>query len=669
MGFLSGFNLNSDHRTTVDGLRAIAVFPVILFHAGSPLFVGGYLGVDIFFVISGYVIARTLLKDMAHERFSILRFYEKRARRLLPALILVVLASFIPAWLWMMPDQLKNFARSIVATAFFGSNFFFWWDADYFSESLHLKPLFHTWSLAVEEQFYVFFPLLLWVIYGKGRRMWLTLTLIGVASLCLAQLISTRFAAAGFYLFPTRAWELVVGALLAVAEQKFGGRPTTTTLSRVMPVVGMALIVGSIVQFNGATPHPGILTVAPVSGAALLIWYPGGRDPVSRLLASAPIVGLGLISYSLYLWHQPLFAFARLYSINEVEWPTYAALIALAVVLSYLSWRFVEQPFRKPGLVSPPTVWTASASALVSLIAVGYTGYAMNGFPGRRPPIEVAAGYLNSAGQDCFRHNCIVGDPVPPTIALVGDSHAAALATSLDRALKGSGKSALVLATGDVLVKSFPNFYYRADEWNDILSKQKAQIFEPQIETVILAGRFTLRIENTAFDNGEGGIEGLDATFVGRSEQEKQTFTQSIIDGIQDLEQRGKKIILVYPVPEVGWVVPATLQKMSMRQIRDGLTTSYDVYKTRNWRVFEIFDKFVSADGDIIAVRPDLVLCNTFVKDRCATNQASDVFYHDDDHLSVKGTDLVVRQLMDEVKARWGDFPSSGNREFVGALK
>lgn len=531
-----------------------------------------------------------------------------------------------------------------------------------------MKPLFHTWSLAVEEQFYVGFPLLLWALYRKRIGMVAPIAGLVIASLLLAQWMSAQYPSANFYLFPGRAWELAVGALLAIGERKFGGRITTRVLSHFMPIVGLAMVVVSMALFTGTTPHPSLLTVFPIIGTALLIWFTGEKDVVSRFLAFKPMVGLGLISYSLYLWHQVLFAFARLYSINELQWPTYVALIALSVLLAYLSWLLVEQPFRKRNVVPTKWIWGSAGTAFIVMVAIGGSGYVMKGFPGRRPPIEVATGFANLAGQDCFRVNCTVGDPVAPSIVLVGDSHAGALAQSLDKALKGTGKAALVLANGDIFVSSFPSFYEDSESLNQILAKEKEQIFSPAISTVILAGRFTLRIEHYTFDNGEGGVESLDASYVERSEPEKSAVAKIITDGVRELRKHGKNVVIVYPVPEVGWWVPTTLQKMSMRQMRDGLTTSYDVYKVRNKRAFESLDR-IPDNGHIVRVHPDRIFCHTFVANRCAANNGSNVFYHDDDHLSVKGADLVVGRMMERVRGAWGGFPAPSDGSVIGSLR
>lgn len=651
-----------NYRPTIDGLRTIAVFSVVFFHAGWSLFSGGYLGVDIFFVISGYLITRILLDEIAGDRFSVIRFYERRARRILPALVLVVLASLVPAWLWMMPDQLENFSRSIIATAFFGSNFFFWLDSNYFSETMHLKPLFHTWSLAVEEQFYVAFPLMLWWFARKRIGVIGPIAALTVGSLLLAQWASTRHPVVDFYLFPTRGWELGVGALLAACEREFGERVTTPVLTRTMPMLGLALIVGSLLLFTRATPHPGLLTLFPIVGTAMLIWCSGGDDLISRVLASRIMVGFGLISYSLYLWHQVVFAFARLYAINALVWTDYAWLIALSVVLAILSWFFIEQPFRKKGVMPPIAIWSSAVVAVCLMVSVGWVGHVWQGFPSRRPPIEVASGFKTTSGQECYPRNCVIGDPVPPSIALVGDSHAGALANSLDRALKGTGKSALVIANGDIFVSSFPGFYEKSTMLNKRLGVAKKKIFAPEITTVILAGRFTLRMEHTPFDNQEGGVELLDPSYVGRSEQQTDEVASVIAGGVKELLDHGKHVVIVYPIPEAGWVVPTTLQKMSMRQVREGLTTSYRVYKERNRRALSIFDRVPESEY-VLHVRPDLVFCNTLVPDRCVTNDGAKVFYIDDDHLSIKGADLVIQRLMDRVKSNWGGFPNPGNSE------
>ena len=333
------------YRSDIDGLRAVAVVPVILFHAGFAGFEGGFVGVDVFFVISGYLITGILIGELATGTFSIARFYERRARRILPALFVVMAACLPFAWLWMLPSQMKEFGQSIVATLLFSSNVLFWRQDDYFSASAELQPLLHTWSLSVEEQFYLIFPILLLVLWRFGRRQALiSLVILAVLSFLVSEWASHRLPTANFFLAPMRAWELLAGAICAMvsARRPFGS-------SSVLSIAGLAMIIGAILVFDGDTPFPGVYALVPVTGAALILLFAGHDSLTARLLSRAPLVGLGLISYSAYLWHQPLFAFARIRSLTEPEPVLMAALSGFSIVLAYLTWRFVERPFRSGG--------------------------------------------------------------------------------------------------------------------------------------------------------------------------------------------------------------------------------------------------------------------------------------------------------------------------------
>lgn len=655
-------SLKLPYRPEIDGLRAIAVVSILLFHAeipafGGPLARGGFLGVDVFFVISGYLITGIVAGELRAGTFSYAQFYERRARRILPALVLVMAACFPAAWLVMTPEQLANLSRSALANAVFAANFFFWSDAGYFSESILLKPLSHTWSLSVEEQFYAVFPAFLVLVFRRRLSVPVTFGAIAVASLALGHALSRSAPEAGFYLLPTRAWEFLAGASLAAMEIRFGRR-STPILDHAAPALGLAILAFAFHRFDGATPHPALPTLAPIAATMALIWFTGRRDAVTALLSSRPFVGIGLVSYSLYLWHQPLFAFARLHAIDRPATAGYLALMALAVALAWLSWRFVEQPFRDKARLSRRAVWTASGAGLAAIAAAGAVGVAGGGFPARMPEVEglrsLAEGYRTKAGDLCTRDNCRVGDAAAaPSIVLVGDSHAGALARSLEKALEGSGRSALVLANGDMFVDRYPPFYATGERYQPVLESQKPVVWAAATRTVILAARYTLRVENAPFDNGEGGVEFLPGTYAGHDEGQRREVLAAIDRATRDLLARGKRVVLVYPVPEVGWDVPVTLQKLAMRGDRSPLTTSHAAYRARNERVTRLFDAIPDSPL-LIRVRPDRIFCDTFVAGRCATHAGPDIFYFDDDHLSVSGADRLVAEIARLAKERWG---------------
>jgi peptidoglycan/LPS O-acetylase OafA/YrhL len=291
------------YRPEIDGLRAVAVIPVILYHAGFELFSGGFIGVDVFFVLSGYLITSILLGEHESGKFSLVGFYERRARRILPALFFVMAASIPFAWAYLWPEDLKDFSQSIVAVSTFASNFLFWTESDYFDATAELKPLLHTWSLAVEEQFYVLFPLFLAVTWGFGKRqMFFLVVAVAALSLVAAEWASVRFPSASFYLLPTRAWELLLGALVAF----YMFRKTDIRGNQSLSILGLAVLAFSILAFDEQTPFPGLIALIPTIGVVFIVLYTREGMLVHKALSNRLLVGVGLISYSAYLWHQPI---------------------------------------------------------------------------------------------------------------------------------------------------------------------------------------------------------------------------------------------------------------------------------------------------------------------------------------------------------------------------
>ncbi|GIU09734.1 MULTISPECIES: acyltransferase family protein [unclassified Shewanella] len=359
------------YRAEVDGLRALAVIPVILFHAGFNQFSGGFVGVDVFFVISGYLITSIILNELEQEKFSILNFYERRARRILPVLFFVILVCIPFAWLWLMPLDLQDFFQSIVAVATFSSNILFWLESDYFDTAAELKPLLHTWSLAVEEQYYIFFPLLLMMLWGMGKRVILVaFAIIFLLSLSLAQWAAFNAPSANFYLLPTRGWELLIGVFAAFFLNQQLPHWMTSSLNNSLSILGLLLIVFSIFIFDSSVPFPSVYALVPTIGTVLIIVFAQEGSWVQRCLSFKPLVGVGLISYSAYLWHQPVFAFVKYRSFTEPSVWLMLSLCAAVVGLSYLSWRFVEIPFRNKQAYSRQFIFS-SGGVLTAVLVIG----------------------------------------------------------------------------------------------------------------------------------------------------------------------------------------------------------------------------------------------------------------------------------------------------------
>ena len=371
-------------RAEIDGLRAVAVIPVILFHAGFGAFGGGYAGIDIFLVISGYLITTIIITDLRAERFSLANFYERRARRILPALFFVMLVSLPFAWFYLMPKDIEAFGKSLVAVSTFISNFLFWSEAGYFDTAAEPKPLLHTWSLAVEEQYYILFPLFLMLLWRFGMRfLVIACAILGVASLAAAHIGAGTLPAGNYYLLPTRGWELLLGVFAAfylACREESGFSPRA---DQALSLLGAALILVAIFAFDSETPFPSLYALVPTVGALLIILAAREGTIVCHVLSNRLFVGIGLISYSAYLWHFPLFAFARHRSLTEPELWLMAALCVATLPLAYLSWRFNENPFREKSKTSRVQIVAFDGAAAAGFIALGLFGAMSGGFPGR----------------------------------------------------------------------------------------------------------------------------------------------------------------------------------------------------------------------------------------------------------------------------------------------
>ena len=344
------------YRPEIDGLRAIAVIAVILYHAqltifGHQPFKGGFIGVDVFFVISGYLITSIILKELVTTgSFSFKHFYERRIRRILPALLFVMLVSLPFAWMYLLPSSFVDFSKSILYSLGFSSNFYFHYSGQqYGAESGLSKPFLHTWSLSVEEQFYILFPIVLLVTFKYFRKYLIHILILGfVISLSLAEWGSRNHPSFNFYVLPTRGWELLAGSILAYFEITNSKRSENKTLNLILPTIGLILIGHSILFFNDKMFHPSFYTLSPIIGVCLIIWFSNKNEIITKILSTKLFVGIGLISYSLYLWHYPLFAFQNYlsYFFFKKYIVTKFILIIISLILSIITFFLIEKKFR-----------------------------------------------------------------------------------------------------------------------------------------------------------------------------------------------------------------------------------------------------------------------------------------------------------------------------------
>jgi peptidoglycan/LPS O-acetylase OafA/YrhL len=635
---------------------------VVLFHTGVTWFPGGYVGVDVFFVISGYLITSLIIHEITSGRFSVVTFYERRIRRIFPALFTVLAVCSIIAALLFLPEDLLAFAKSLAATALFVSNVYFYKESGYFDAPPDTIPLLHTWSLAVEEQFYIVFPLIIILGYRWGGRRWISLLLaIFVTSLAASIWLTDSNSAAAFYLAPARAWELMLGALLAsglVPKLKLQYLREVATLG------GVALIAWAVFRFSSSTPFPGWSALVPCLGAALLL-YAGedGSSVVGRMLSWQPVVFIGLISYSLYLWHWPLLVFARYWNLEALSATQVTAVIVASFVLATLSWAFVEQPFRrKPTSIPRKPLFAAAATATVAVLAFGIVGTLSHGLPARfspqvlgiadqAPPLKHDAKFKEL--MQCTKHSaaeaCSFGAPVMASYAVWGDSHVAALMFALGPLAARYGKAVKVFIHPGCppLVGVNRNNWKKNAPDCRTLNNETVQTLEasPDIQTVILAARYALYIEGPT--SGYGGVSNsnvLTDSF-GRPldlEGRVALFERQLDVTIHRLSVAGKTVVLVYPVPEISFPVPSAVGRlMATKRDPASLSSSLSFFHRRQDAILNILDR-VGASERVLRVYPHKRLCDA---ERCIVYANGSPLYRDDNHLSAAGADFVAPEL------------------------
>jgi len=660
------------YRPEIDGLRAIAVGVVILYHAqitifGHQPFKGGFIGVDIFFVISGYLITSIILKELITTGyFSFKYFYERRIRRILPALLFVMLVSLPFAWIYLLPSSFIDFSKSILYSLVFSSNFYFHYSGQqYNGEGGSLKPFLHTWSLSVEEQYYILFPIVLLVTFKYFKKYLIHILLFGfVVSLGLADWGSRNHPSFNFYVLPTRVWELLAGSILAYFEITKGHRSKNQKLNLILPTIGLLLIGHSILFFNDKIFHPSFYTLSPIIGVCLIIWFSHKDELITKIISSKLFVGIGLISYSLYLWHYPIFAFNRIVEFTGGVVFKKISLGFLILMLSIFSYYFIEKPFRNKN---------NKFKVIISLIAISISVLMFynlsvikkNGYPNRVP--EILTGNLsepwnllkNQKGKNCYNNiqGCSFNTSSNKQIYIIGDSHVGSLVFNLkDRIVKNNYQFITSAFDGCLFYPGFNLVKNKTQKINvncneSYFQKLRQTLSKSKNSIIIFGGRLPLYLSNYYFDNQEGGVEGL--------EWESKYFSLKKYDTIQNSFKReilelskNNKIVLIYPIPEVGWNLPKKIfidaNKFSKNTDFKYITTSFKVYKERTKSSFELLDSIQS--NNIYRVYPHTLFCDTTIKGRCITHDDENIFYVDDDHPSTKGAEMINDLIMKEIK-------------------
>jgi len=629
------------YRPDIDGLRAIAVLAVVVHHLSPSLLPGGYVGVDIFFVISGYLITKIIDREISDGTFTYLNFYERRARRIFPALFSVLIATFIAGYFIFLPSDLVSTLKATIGTVFFSSNFVFWREMKqgYFAATdIGLNPLLHTWSLAVEEQFYVFFPILLFFCakyFPKYTKNILILT--ALISLAASAVLIRSCSVAVFFLSPFRIWELLAGSVLAINTIP---QIRDRMARELFAILGLALILAACIFYTPKTTFPGVAALAPVLGAAVLIHSgTGGNSFVLRMITIKPMIFVGTISYSLYLWHWPIIVFIKYKFGIDFFQDLLIPVAAASFGVAYLSFRFIEQPFRsKSEVFSGPRIFGSSAVCAAILLLMSITGLIQSGYS-RRFPQEVAK--LDQDRQPFIPYKscdgkslgswCRIGKPdAEASIFLWGDSHLLALAPALNKIFEDKGVNAILAVRSacppllGVASKRRPDCEMR----NKVIKKFIAD--NSKIQTVVMAGFWS-----TYFKSESSLILAENSAPVTR----KSPAQQALKTTLDWLESTRKRVVVIGPIPVHQENVPFALA-LEVAIGRDFPKATFIDQKKLHSDFYEAVE-FKSRGAQLTFLDPIDWLCTA----TCTTSVGATAAYRDAHHLSVAGSMLLVDQL------------------------
>ncbi|MFN0183111.1 MAG: acyltransferase family protein [Aquabacterium sp.] len=655
------------YRPEVDGLRSIAVLAVMLYHAGFSIARGGFVGVDVFFVISGYLITGIIYPEVRAGQFSFIRFYERRVRRIFPALFVMVAVTTMAGLVLMTPAQLKDHGQAVAAVGAFLSNLYFLVKTGYFSRHADEVPLLHTWSLAVEEQFYVLFPVALLAAWrlARGRiAMLLAAAFVLSLALCLWRLHRGNDVL-NFFEASSRAWELLIGAWLAV-RQHDGARPLVAgPARRPLGWLGLALVVGPVVAFQPGPQHPGLWTLIPVAGTALLLAAAGAQQGVGRLLATAPFVRVGLISYSAYLWHQPLFALTTVARGEHAGADLSVALLLLCLGIAWVSWRYIEAPFRDRTRTSRRMVWVGAAIGTVLCLVGGVGLHLTGGLPQRYSDEQVHL--MSTAVRSPLRDSCHFEAERPwpeqacqypagaaASWAVLGDSHNVELGWALSQRLSARGDGGLLhlSASGCQPALDFVSNVPSCQAW----LRRALAVLESRadITHVVLLWRHSFYLHGDTRQHWPALPD--DPPIFMRDQpaaQAREAYVRSLNTVVQRLLAARKTVLLLDPVPELGRPVEYHVFSRALPPAARADGPDRAFYQRRHAHILSALAAVPSHPLLVRVPSADAVCTGP----RCLALVDGQSLYFDDNHLSLSGAarlaDLVLaRAAAAQVAAR-----------------
>lgn len=643
------------YRPDIDGLRALAIIPVLFFHAGIPGFSGGYIGVDIFFVISGFLITSIIKREVHNGSFSFTQFWARRARRILPASVAMVIFCLIAGWYLLAPPDYEALGRSARYQAYFAGNFYFWGESGYFENASELQPLLHMWSLAVEEQFYLVAPLLFLICFrfAPHHTPKILLTIL-LSSFAVNVFFVEEYPAATFYLLHSRAWELLLGALLATNIRPIKRQSMANGITG----ASFIILLVCIIYYDRSTPFPGVAAAFPTLATAAIIWGNTNHSTFLRtLLSFKPFVGIGLISYSLYLWHWPLIVFTKYRSIDEFSLLDSIALIVASFIAGYLSWRFVETPFQKKRLLPDNRrILLGGMTALMIIGVLGHIIHQTDGYPSRLPNhvVNYANGEIwSEAQQQCHRRGlagiqdgklCEFGKAAEtaPVLLSWGDSHASALLPAIEYYAEKQGIHTVhaSLSSCPPILGGEPRNHPDCAVFNQrVLEYIKTN----NIKNVLLASRWSSYVYGQGVFNGDKVILTKAKNDPQDPEVAKIIFKSQLTSTVNRLNAEGIHVWIVKQVPfQSSYNLPHDLVSRAMRNIDTsdiGISTQH--HQQHQAFVNTVFDRLSSADTTLID--PTDVMCRNKI---CRAQDQGYSLYRDNNHLSSNGS-LLLKGILE----------------------
>ena len=649
------------YRPEIDGLRAFAVLPVILYHAGFKIFSGGYVGVDIFFVISGYLITNIILNEISNGKFKIITFWERRARRILPALFFIMLIIIPFSLLVMMPDDTKQFFESLMSISIFSSNFFFMFKSGYFETTTQLKPLIHTWSLSIEEQYYLIFPIFIMFAWKYFKGFILpVLFIVFIFSLGLSHWASLYKPHIAFYLMPTRAWELLLGVFSSYYffyNKNFF--LNNLTLTNLLSILGFFCIILSIIIYSDSTPFPGIYALLPTLGTLLIIIFCDKKTILYKFLCQRFFIGMGLISYSAYLWHQPIFAFLKYRSLSEPSLLNLILAIFLIIPLSYLTYLFIEKPFRNKKFLNTKKIFMLASVFSIFFLIIGYYGYKKEGFPKRlssfqtillKETTETFVNCQNKNLKNIFDNQvCIAGNNQGDIkYAIIGDSHAQMLAPPIIEIANKQKKRTIIMVKGGcppIQGVKIARGNSKVGVCKDLADVQFKYIKENNIKTVFFISRWSLYLDKKDFDNNKS------AYFIITEDNRNQSIEDTRINfigflnkSIKKYKELGVRVILIEQIPVQKINPVKNIININQKNI-NSITNKFSVKKTETSQYLlysNTLIKQLAKLNSIESINFTNDLCNDL---KCNIMKDKKFLYREESHLNKYGALSLINRF------------------------